>query len=669
MTTNQRDAITNSAIGNTIFNTTVGCLEIFLGVGAPGAGPTGWKNLCKANVDATFQAATLNCGGALAGDYVASVAMTAANIKTATVTVLTPGDYTATTDEVNGVKFSTDATISSVGAGAQIRLQASGTPLDPGTFTYTLIISGQSCTFNVTYASPPAPILNGQVNCSGSASGTYTTNNATTAAHSMSLTVTPTGIGYYNYTAGPVNGVTFAASGNFTAGDVNTVKTITLQASGAPVDSGNFNYTVSGTNITNACSFTVAVVQERQFATALINASSIAAGTIMSYSNVVSSPNGVVISGNTITLKAGKTYYVEANMRSVTNYIAYDFVNLSNSRIAGTTRGFAHPANQSSTPAAGFYTVGAADETIRIRVAITTGGAYMHSDAAGHSHVIIKEVNPSQGYLSANSPTNQNLGVAADFVWGTALSSNGGVTVSSSSITLKANKTYRLYAAIRGYTSIAGVAFSPYRFTNTSNVQLAGTSDGIILLNTNNSVPAMGIYTVGASDQVVKLRIAGGVGPLVSTDDANGGCVLIVEELPSSASAYLSASLVDGQTLATNANLNYNAPVASGGGLGVSGQDITLKAGKVYRISQSLRLNSAQYTGFTFANTSNVNISGVNFGFSMSPATTQSSFPASGFIRVGSTDQVIRFKATATPGGTMFSIPGSHSQLVIDEIN
>jgi hypothetical protein len=117
--------------------------------------------------DATFLSGSIACSGtgtAISGTYQAGTPMTAANTKTITINVVTAGKYSASTDVQNGVSFSVSGTLLSVGAGTKIILKASGTPLVGGpsqTFTYTVTLAGQVCTFPITFASPA------NFNCSG----------------------------------------------------------------------------------------------------------------------------------------------------------------------------------------------------------------------------------------------------------------------------------------------------------------------------------------------------------------------------------------------------------------------------------------------------------------------------------------------------------------------
>lgn len=259
MTTVQRDAINSPTVGLMIYNTDTKCTETFLGIGAAGTSTTGWKNLCKANINAVFQSSTLNCTGTLSGNYVATVGMNSDNYKNVTVTTTAAGDYTVSTNEVNGVIFKAEGTIQSVGTGTILKLLASGTAIDAGTFTYTVTLSGQTCTFNVTFLNPPAQLVGDAVNCvSGSpAAGTYSVGNAMTASNTKQVTVTPESIGFCNIETDVQNGVKFSLSTTFNSGQLGVLQTLNLVASGTPTTSGTFTYTVGGTDVSNGCTFTV----------------------------------------------------------------------------------------------------------------------------------------------------------------------------------------------------------------------------------------------------------------------------------------------------------------------------------------------------------------------------------------------------------------------------
>lgn len=277
----QRDAIPAPSAGLAIYNTTENCVNFYEG--------TKWRSTCRANINATFQSATINCGGTLNGDYVATVPMNDNNFKQVTVTCNTPGDYTISTNKVNGVVFSGEGTLVSAGAGTSIVLKASGTPIVPGTFTYTVTLTGLNCTFNITFQNAPAQLVSDSVDCNTSsvASGTYMVGVPMTVSNIKTVKTVPETIGYNNIETDVVNGVKFSKSTIFTAGQVNNSQTISLVATGTPLVSGTFTYKVGGTDVTNACSFQVTFACPKPNATILTSTAMEASTT---FANALVSP-------------------------------------------------------------------------------------------------------------------------------------------------------------------------------------------------------------------------------------------------------------------------------------------------------------------------------------------------------------------------------------------
>jgi hypothetical protein len=206
------------------------------------------------------------------------------NFKQVTVTCNTPGDYTISTNSVNGVIFSGEGTLVSAGAGTSIVLKASGTPISSGTFTYTVTLTGLNCTFNITFLDPPAQLVSDSVDCNTSsvASGTYLVGVPMTVSNTKAVKTVPESIGYNNIQTDVVNGVKFSNSTIFTAGQVNNSQTISLVATGTPLASGTFTYWLGGTDVANACSFQVSFVCPKPSATILTNGTQEASTTFAS---------------------------------------------------------------------------------------------------------------------------------------------------------------------------------------------------------------------------------------------------------------------------------------------------------------------------------------------------------------------------------------------------
>lgn len=93
----------------------------------------------------------INCSGAISGSYAAGVSMTASNTKVVNGTITTAGTNNTSASTIsNGVTF-TNASGNIANGNVAFTLTASGTPINGGTFPYSITIGGQSCSFNVTY--------------------------------------------------------------------------------------------------------------------------------------------------------------------------------------------------------------------------------------------------------------------------------------------------------------------------------------------------------------------------------------------------------------------------------------------------------------------------------------------------------------------------------------
>lgn len=136
MTTAERDAINSPAIGLVIFNTDLKCLEFYAGA------QDGWFCQCPS-------IGTVSCSNPIiSGDYYKGEPLTGSNTVTITVNNSMKGGYNITTNTVNGMTFSKMGTFTTVGA-QQVVLNGTGTPLDAGTFSFTVMYSNADCTFDL----------------------------------------------------------------------------------------------------------------------------------------------------------------------------------------------------------------------------------------------------------------------------------------------------------------------------------------------------------------------------------------------------------------------------------------------------------------------------------------------------------------------------------------
>ena len=86
----------------------------------------------------------------VSGTYTQNVTMVAGNTVQIQVNVSTPGTYSITTDNVNGVIFSSSGNFTTTGVQSVI-LRGTGTPTGTGAKTYTITYGSSNCTFNIVY--------------------------------------------------------------------------------------------------------------------------------------------------------------------------------------------------------------------------------------------------------------------------------------------------------------------------------------------------------------------------------------------------------------------------------------------------------------------------------------------------------------------------------------
>ncbi|MCM5663859.1 hypothetical protein [Galbibacter mesophilus] len=150
------------------------------------SGTPGGDATCTVDVTVAPQpvAFSLNCGSITeAGDYAPGIAMTASNTLTVGVNVTYVGDYTISTNTVNGVSFSGTGTFATTGA-QNVILTATGTPTDGGTFDYTLTSNSASGT---TMCATDVLFIYRQMNVLGLGGGIYQPASSGTGNTSRAL--------------------------------------------------------------------------------------------------------------------------------------------------------------------------------------------------------------------------------------------------------------------------------------------------------------------------------------------------------------------------------------------------------------------------------------------------------------------------------------------------
>ncbi len=190
-----------------------------------------------------------NCASpAINGTYTEAKALSSSNSVVINVSVITPGDYSITTDTIGGISFSASGTFSTTGD-QQVTLSAAGTPSLSGFYYFTLIAGASQCTFRIAVISPDplaTYVLESGVGAGNSVfctpqsiQGTYTANVPLNASNTITITAYPTVLGNYTISTDLFNGIIFSASGSFTA---MAEQSVVLYGSGTPIQSGTFTF-------------------------------------------------------------------------------------------------------------------------------------------------------------------------------------------------------------------------------------------------------------------------------------------------------------------------------------------------------------------------------------------------------------------------------------------
>jgi hypothetical protein len=182
------------------------------------------------------------------GTYTVAKALSSSNTVVINVSVITPGDYSITTDTIGGVSFSASGVFTSTGD-QTVTLTGTGTPSLSGFYYFNLIAGGSQCTFRIavisaeplaTYVLESGTGANDSVFCAPqSIQGAYTAGVPLNASNTITVTAYPTVVGNYTISTDLFNGIIFSASGTFTA---MAEQSVVLYGSGTPIQSGTFTF-------------------------------------------------------------------------------------------------------------------------------------------------------------------------------------------------------------------------------------------------------------------------------------------------------------------------------------------------------------------------------------------------------------------------------------------
>jgi hypothetical protein len=195
------------------------------------------------------------------GIFKAGTALAVTNYIDVSVNVTTTGNYSISSDTLNGIFFNSSGDFTIIGLQV-IRLAGHGTPVIAGTSAFTVRYNNSSScavqiTVNTAGASAAAvfTLTGAPGGCTSPVvQGTYVVGIALNPSNKLTVGVNVTSNGDYTLSTAIINGISFSATGTFgTTGP----QTVTLAGSGTPVAVGTNGMSISGTAA--SCSFPVTV--------------------------------------------------------------------------------------------------------------------------------------------------------------------------------------------------------------------------------------------------------------------------------------------------------------------------------------------------------------------------------------------------------------------------
>jgi hypothetical protein len=180
------------------------------------------------------------------GNYIANTRLVSSNTVDIHVNVIVAGNYTLTTDTLDGIWFSGSGTFTNTGD-QTITLAGNGIAEFARNLIFTLLTGSSTCTFKVIVTnSEPLAIyvlesFFGNPNpCNHTIAGTYTSNTPLSISNTVSVRVYVTYRGNFTIATNTINGMMFSYSGIFTT---NGFQDVILYGSGTPVSRGTFTLT------------------------------------------------------------------------------------------------------------------------------------------------------------------------------------------------------------------------------------------------------------------------------------------------------------------------------------------------------------------------------------------------------------------------------------------
>lgn len=181
----------------------------------------------------------------IGGDYIVGTQMRSTDTMRINVLVTSPGDYSVSTDTVDGISFAAAGRFTAAG-NQTITLLATGTPNEAGIQYFRLTAGASQCSFTVDVLNTPpyaTYVLEsnfGDPNpCVYTVNGNYFSGVALLNSNTVQINAYVTEAGNFTISTPRINGMTFSLSGKF---DAIGKQYPVLIGSGKPISPGTFTF-------------------------------------------------------------------------------------------------------------------------------------------------------------------------------------------------------------------------------------------------------------------------------------------------------------------------------------------------------------------------------------------------------------------------------------------
>jgi hypothetical protein len=198
------------------------------------------------------------------GNYATDIPLDSSNYVQVTAHVTLSGNYTISTNTVDGITFSASGNFPDTGF-YDVTLKATGTPGAEGIYQLQ-IVGNSACFFSIEVDAKPMAdyVLSGSLtDCENpDIKGNYTQGLVLSGSNTVTLNVEVFATGDYIITTDTASGIYFSASGTFTA---TGKQQVTLQGTGTPDAPGLIYFNVTGGN--SQCAFKIPIQNSSPVAT------------------------------------------------------------------------------------------------------------------------------------------------------------------------------------------------------------------------------------------------------------------------------------------------------------------------------------------------------------------------------------------------------------------